>query len=110
MKGLLHRLTFFVGWLLSPLTFWNDSFINIPLSYIMANIFIRVFPVNFLSLLLAFYWLSNILGVLLMYASGKKLIDERKSMVRTVLMILATMAIYSGILIALERSGILKPV
>lgn len=110
MKGFLPRLIFFVGWLLSPLTFWNDSFINIPLSYILANIFIRIFPVNFLSLLLAFYWLSNALGIFMMYASGKKIIEERKGLVRSVLTILATIAIYSLVLITLERAGILKPI
>ena len=110
MKGFLYRLIFFIGWLLSPLTFWNDSFVNIPISYIMANIFIKILPANFLLLLLAFYWLSNGLGLLLMYAGGKKIVEEKKSLVRSVLTILATIAIYTLVLFALERIGILKPI
>jgi hypothetical protein len=118
-KNALLRSLFFIGWLLSPLTFWNDAFFNIPLSYIAANIFIRIWPaphrnsakpVNFLLLVLVFYWISNALGVILMYLSGKRLFTEKGRILREILSLAITLAVYSIILVLLHKFGILKPI
>ena len=110
IKKLILRLTFFLGWILSPLTFWNDAFVNIPIAYICANLFIRVWPVNFLGTVLVFYWLSNGLGILMMYLSGKNLLTGKKDIAREILKLIAALAIYSFLIILLHRVGILKPV
>ena len=103
-------MLFFAGWILSPLTFWNDSFVNIPIAYLCANIFIRFLPVKFLLLVLMFYWLSNAAGILLMYISGKALARKGESTGRVLFEIIITIAAYSLILIFLDKLGILKPV
>lgn len=95
--------------MLSPFTFWNDAFLNIPISYLCANVFIRIWPANFLLTVLVFYWLSNMLGILLMYLGGKSILREGRSLRRELVKLLLTMAAYSLILIFLGRSGILKP-
>ena len=41
MKNIINRFVFFVGWILSPFTFWNDAFVNIPLSYVAASLLAR---------------------------------------------------------------------
>ena len=92
------------------MTFWNDSFVNIPLSYILANVFVKILPMNFLLLLLVFYWLTNGLGLILMYATGKSIVGEKKGLVQSALAILKTIIIYSLILILLERAGLIKPI
>ncbi|MDD5136959.1 MAG: hypothetical protein PHI59_00950 [Candidatus Omnitrophica bacterium] len=109
MKKIVNRLIFIAGWLLSPFTFWNDVFINIPIAYLCANLFVRVFKADFLFMTLVFYWLSNLLGVLMMYAAGKNILKEKK-VVRELIIFLATVVLYSLILILLGRIGILKPV
>ena len=109
MKNFINRFVFFVGWLLSPFTFWNDAFVNIPLSYICASLFVRLSRSNFLLTTLLFYWLSNILGIFMMYLSGKSILKDRKSIVREVVVFLITIAAYSLILIVLHRLGALKP-
>jgi len=108
-KKPLYRLIFLIGWLLSPFTFWNDAFVNIPLSYICADIFIRFFPADFLVTVVAFYWLSNALGILIMLASGRYIILGRKQLLREALNLLLTIGIYTVLVIILHNLGILRP-
>ena len=109
MKTFLRNTVFFIGWLLSPLTFWNDAFVNIPIAYLLANISIRFFPSNFLFTVMAFYWLSNIAGLLMMYISGKSMIRNRKDVVKQLISLVITMLVYSAVLVILNKVGILKP-
>ena len=108
-KNLLNQTVFFIGWLLSPATFWNDAFVNIPLSYFSASLFVRAFPINFLLAVLIFYWLSNILGIFMMYAAGRNIILEDKSAVRELLKLILAIALYSLVVIALGWMGLLRP-
>ena len=109
IKKLILRLTFFLGWILSPLTFWNDALVNIPLSYICANLAFRLVHIKFLTLVLIFYWISNGLGLLLMYISGKNIFDSGRGVLREILTLLATIAAYSLLLLILNKAGIIKP-
>lgn len=56
-----------LGYILSPLSWWNDLVVNIPIAYVMA------WPVSlvderlfFPSLILA-YWMTNVLGFVLLH-------------------------------------------
>lgn len=110
LHKIASRIIFFFGWLLSPLTFWNDAFINIPISYIMANIFTRFFPMRFVVAVVSFYWFTNILGILMMYLSGKSLIRNRSDLIRELLLFLATAVFYSLVIILLNIFGVLRPI
>jgi len=108
-NNFLSRAVFFVGWLLSPATFWNDSLVNIPLSYLLANIWIRLFPADFLRVVILSYWLTNALGVFMMYAAGKSLIRDKANPMREVLKLFLAILTYSVILFVVGKAGILKP-
>jgi hypothetical protein len=108
-KGVFNRAIFLIGWLLSPLTFWNDTFINIPLAYLCANLFARYIPCSFLCVVLVFYWISNGLGILIMAISGKRILEEQKGKVRSLIILFSTILIYSLILIVLGKVGLLRP-
>lgn len=110
MNRIILRSAFFIGWLLSPLTFWNDAFINIPLSYLLANLCVRLVPINFLLLVLIFYWLTNVAGLAIMYATGADILKEKGQRLKEIAKIVLTMIIYSVILAALGRLGVLKPI
>lgn len=109
VKKIIYRSLFFIGWVLSPFTSWNDAFVNIPLSYICANMAIRFTRMNFLTLVLIFYWLTNILGMAIMYLAGKNILTAKKGVVREMWKLVITMALYSIVLIVLHRVGVLKP-
>lgn len=110
MSTFIKNTIFFIGWILSPLTFWNDAFVNIPISYLSAWIAIKFIKADFLFLVLIFYWLSNIFGILMMIFSGKSILQDKIKRLHALLSLLITVAIYSAIIIILHRIGILKPI
>lgn len=109
VKENLNRGVFFMGWALSPFTAWNDVFVNIPISYMLASLFMRRININFINLVLVFYWLTNIVGIFLMYLSGKNIFTGGKGVISESLKILLTMVAYSVILALLGKTGLVKP-
>lgn len=63
MKG---GTLFFIGYLLSPVSLWDDVFVNIPISYVLALIVKHFSPAAFLPSMILIYWLTNLVGFLLM--------------------------------------------
>jgi len=110
MSRFIKNAVFFMGWMLSPLTFWNDAFVNIPISYISASIAKRFINADFLFLVLIFYWLSNIFGILMMILSGKSILQDKRERLDALKSLLLTVLIYSIIIILLGKTGILKPI
>ena len=107
MSTFIKNAVFFIGWMLSPLTFWNDVFVNIPISYLCAALLVKVVKADFLFLVLVFYWLSNGIGILMMYSSGKSIIQDKSKRLQSLVTLLITVVIYSVIIIILNRIGIL---
>ncbi len=105
----LQSAIFFIGWVLSPLTTWNDLFINVPLSYLIANFLYFLIRLPFKWLLIASYILTNILGLLLMYVSGKEVILSAESKMKGILSLAVNTAILSLAVYLLDKSGILLP-
>lgn len=110
MPTFIKNTIFFIGWLLSPLTFWNDAFVNIPISYLCASLLIRFIKVDFIGLMLVVYWVSNIVGLCMMYLSGRAIFEDRGGVFKALMTLVATIAVYSVMLIALGRIGIIKPI
>lgn len=65
---------FVVGFILSPLTWWNDLLINLPIAWLMASVFPRS---CFEPAVITSYWLTNIIGLLLMHSSGKAMLHGK---------------------------------
>jgi len=110
MKKILDRTLFFIGWTLSPFTFWNDVFVNIPISYLAASLLANFIRARFVLLVLICYWASNILGLAMMYAAGKGIMAEGRGIFKEVLKLVLTMAAYSAALVILNYMGILRPI
>jgi hypothetical protein len=67
LKKIWSSTLIFLGFWLSPLSPWNDLFTNIPLAYGFAFLFSFGIEVLFIPAFVAGYWLSNILGFILMH-------------------------------------------
>ncbi len=68
----LRAVLFTVGYLLSPLTFWNDAFVNIPIAYAIAYLAsLALGPAMFPVVFLAAYNATNIIGLLLMHIGAR---------------------------------------
>ena len=105
----LQSFVFFIGCVLSPFTTWNDSFVNIPLSYLIAN-FLYVFVRSpFRWLFIGSYIFTNILGLLLMFSSGKEYVLSTKSKIKALFSLVINTVLFSTIIYLLDKSGILAP-
>jgi len=78
-KKILNGFLIFIGFWLSPLSPWNDLFTNIPLAYIFALPFSLINESLFLPMAILGYWISNILGFLLMHLGYVQLKDNKYS-------------------------------
>ena len=55
-----------LGYLLSPLCWWNDLLFNLPIAYFFGYLCSLLSPKLLLPCTILGYWLSNIIGILLM--------------------------------------------
>src|SRR5215475_8182894 len=67
----------FIGFMLSPLSWWNDAFVNLPLALAFAWIVGLVYRPAFSAALIIGYWLTNVLGLVLLQKGGSKLISDQ---------------------------------
>lgn len=67
-----------VGYILSPLSWWNDLFVNVPLSYAFSYPFTLISEKLFLPTFIVGYWLSNLLGFLLLHRGLAGLLAKDK--------------------------------
>jgi Zn-dependent protease with chaperone function len=68
-----------LGYLLSPLCWWNDLLFNLPIAYFFGYLCSLVSPKLLFPCTILGYWLSNIIGILLMqYGSVDMFQQENK--------------------------------
>jgi hypothetical protein len=109
-----------VGWLLSPLCWWNDLVINLPLAYGFARLVQHWRPEAFAAGLVVGYWLSNVVGILLMQSGALQILDDKDDEAdgaaeapthgsgrRDLLMGLATSSLYTLAVVVLVKLGVL---
>lgn len=66
LKKLRGGFLLVIGYLLSPACWWNDLLFNLPIAYFFGSIFSWFSPHLFLPASIAGYWLTNIVGILMM--------------------------------------------
>ena len=69
-----------IGFVLSPLSWWNDLVVNIPLAYVFALPFGFFSEKLFLPAIILGYWITNIVGFMMMHhgAEDALLKEEQK--------------------------------
>jgi len=99
-----------IGYVLSPLSWWNDIFVNIPLAYVFALPFGFISRNLFLPAMVLGYWITNIIGLVLMRYGVVNLVSkEKKKYTRKELVKdLAVSLIYTIVIIILVSLGLLK--
>ena len=79
-KDIFKRLRggFFLvlGYLLSPLCWWNDLLFNLPIAYGFGYLCSLLSPKLLLPCSIIGYWLSNIVGILLMQFGSKDIFQK----------------------------------
>ncbi|KKQ98880.1 MAG: hypothetical protein UT24_C0032G0010 [Candidatus Woesebacteria bacterium GW2011_GWB1_39_12] len=97
-----------LGYLLSPLSWWNDLLVNIPLAYLGGSLFGLLDQRLFFPGMVVSYWLTNLLGFALMHFGWLNLKKDspigRKEILQNVFFSLA----YTLLMVFLVSFGVLK--
>jgi hypothetical protein len=100
-----------LGFLLSPLSWWNDLFFNLPIAYFFGYICSQFSANLFLPCAIAGYWLSNVLGILLMQIGVLDVVREEgaeHNFKKELLMGLVSSTVYTIIILLLLQLNILN--
>ncbi|MBV9389838.1 MAG: hypothetical protein JOZ78_25730 [Chroococcidiopsidaceae cyanobacterium CP_BM_ER_R8_30] len=112
--GMLQKLRggflLIVGYLLSPLCWWNDLFFNLPIAYLFGYVCSLFSPSLLLPGSVIGYWLSNIAGILLMQLGVVDVLQRPKeqNLKKDLLFGLASSTIYTIVILALIQFKIIN--
>ena len=67
----------FIGFMLSPLSWWNDLFVNVPLAVAFGWLVSLVYRPAFEAAVIVGYWLTNILGFVLMQKGAQRIVSDQ---------------------------------
>lgn len=101
---------FAIGYLLSPLCWWNDIVFNLPIAYFfgyICNLFNHdlLLPGSIVG-----YWLSNIIGILMMQAGAMDVLQgqpKERNLKKELLIGIASSTAYTLVILALIQLKIL---
>jgi hypothetical protein len=101
-----------VGFMLSPLSWWNDLFVNVPLALAFAWLVSWFYKPAFAASLVVGYWLTNVLGFILMHKGGQELLSEKQGRYswRDLGRDVGISLLYTALIVVLVEFGVLKPI
>ena len=100
-----------IGFLLSPLSWWNDAFVNLPLAVAFGWIVGLVYKPAFQPAVVVGYWLTNVAGLILMHKGLSQAFAENqpKYTWRVLVKDLAISLAYTALIVILVRLKVLQP-
>ena len=109
LKKLRGGLLVVIGYLLSPLCWWNDLIFNLPVAYVFGYICSLFSETLFTPGLIAGYWLSNIIGILMMQFGAADMLQQPKeqNLKKELFMGVASSTVYTLLILALMQLKIL---
>lgn len=110
LKKLRGGFLLVIGYLLSPLCWWNDLFFNLPIAYFFGYVCSWLSPNFLLPCSIVGYWLSNIVGILLMQVGAVDVFQgqpKERNLKKELLTGLVSSTIYTIVILALIQFKIL---
>jgi hypothetical protein len=112
-KTIFGGMLALVGYILSPLSWWNDLFVNVPLAYAFAWVVSIFYRPYFGPSFVAGYWLTNIIGLVMMHKGICQMVrpqyceraNLRKRLIHDLLISLG----YTGLIILLLKLNFIRP-
>jgi len=111
IRRLASGIVAFIGYLLSPLSWWNDAFINLPLAWLFASLVSLASQRLFAPAMILGYWLTNIAGILLMAQGTAGVVAGNSPRLRKRQLVWSLIAAtgYTLLIVLLYLLGVLKP-
>jgi hypothetical protein len=103
----------FVGFMLSPLSWWNDLFVNVPLAVGAASVVAWFCPPAFQVAAVTAYWMTNVLGLVLMHMGARQMMspaEKKVSRKRELVLDVGVSLVYTGLILLLLQWKLLQPV
>jgi len=99
------------GYLLSPLSWWNDAIINVPLALAFAWVVSLFYKPAFEASVILGYWLTNVAGFVLMHKGGQQLLsnEEKKYSWKAFARDIVISLLYTGLIVLLVKMKIFQP-
>ena len=102
----------FIGFMLSPLSWWNDLFVNVPLALAFAWLISLFYKPAFEIAWVAGYWLTNVAGFVLMHKGAKRMFStgtsESKYSRRDLFRDIAVSLLYTALIVVLIKLKIMS--
>jgi hypothetical protein len=101
-----------VGYLLSPLSWWNDAFINLPLALAFACVVGFFYKPAFNAAVILGYWLTNVAGFVLMHKGGQRMLsqDEKRYDWKAIGKDALVSLLYTALILALIKLKVLEAI
>jgi hypothetical protein len=108
-----------IGFMLSPLSWWNDAVVNLPLALLFAWVVGLIYrpaaqprSPSFDAAVIVGYWLTNVLGFVLMHKGAQQVLskEEKKYSRRELFKDVIVSLLYTALIVVLLKLGILKPI
>jgi hypothetical protein len=103
----------FIGFMLSPLSWWNDLFVNVPLAIGFGWLVALAHPPAFEPAVIVGYWLTNVLGFVLLHYGTRNMLKDaepkpysRRDLLRALLISLA----YTLLLFVLVKLKVIQQI
>lgn len=99
-----------LGYLLSPLCWWNDLLFNLPIAYFFGYACSLLSPKLLVPCSIIGYWLSNIIGILLMQFGSQDIFQKEpkeRNLKKELLSGFITSTIYTLVIVALLQLKII---
>lgn len=112
LKRLRGGLLFIVGYLLSPLSWWNDLIFNLPVAYGVGYVCSLISGSWLLPGLIVGYWLSNVLGIVMMQFGAVDALHSQpkpRNIKKEIFMGVASSTVYTLIVLALVQFKVIDP-
>ncbi|MCE4602176.1 MAG: hypothetical protein F7C08_01060 [Desulfurococcales archaeon] len=101
VKRLIGASIASIGFILSPVSWWNDALVNIPLALGMAKTVSHLTGLDVGLLFAMFYWATNIAGIILMIAGSSYSLGRSSPRRNLIIGVLASIVYTMAVLVIL---------
>ena len=97
-----------VGFILSPLSWWNDLVINVPLAYLFSWPFAAIDERWFVPGFILGYWLTNLLGFIMLHLGSVGFLKKQRDQYDYKSGFLVLL-VYTAVILAIVMLGWIDP-